>query len=556
MKRFIRANARPLFYATWFVLGLLQALFTELQDDEAYYWVYAHYLDWGYFDHPPMIALLIKWGGYIFGGELGVRFFPLLLNTLTLYITEKLVSPKNVWLFYAVVLSAAVLQLIGYWAVPDIPLLFFTALFFWCYKRWIQNFSLTNTLLFAVACALLMYTKYHGALIIIFTILSNYKLLARWQLWAAGLLALLLFTPHLYWQYGHNWISFRYHLFESNVNPYKFSYTTEYLSGQLLIAGPLAGIIFWAAAFTYKSKDLFERALKFTAIGFFVFFFLSSFKGRVEANWTAPAIIPLLVLTYYFVEQKAGWRKWLYRLLPPALVLIFIFRVLMVVDIVPATPVVKMFHAWKGWPAQLKEKIGDTPIVFSNSYQRTSKAWFYTGNMAYSQNSYRERRSNYNYWPVEDSLLGKPVYFMDIYDVGQRFPDSIQGRLWPIGYRYDSTFHSFAKVVLVPQQNDYTASKGRPLQMIFTVQMPAHYKTYLQQNSAVDMPVKLGVFQGRDWVKDIELPITVQSLTSTGQVQIPLLLDVPEGNYFLRVAIGSSTGIFTHNSDKINVTVQ
>lgn len=228
----------------------------------------------------------------------------------------------------------------------------------------------------------------------------------------------------------------------------------------------------------------------------------------------------------------------------------------MIVDVVPATPVVKMFHAYKGWPAQLKGAVGENGIVFSNSYQRASKAWFYTGNIAYSQSSYRERRSNYNYWPVEDSLLGKGVYFMDIYDVQQRFPDSIQARLWPIGYRYDSAFHSFAKVMLQPQQNVYTVNKGQTFQILFSVQMPAHYKTYLQQNSTVDMPVKIGVFQGRDWVKDIELPITLQNLTRTNQVQIPLTLDVPEGDYFLRVAIGSSTEIFTHNSYKINVTVQ
>jgi hypothetical protein len=555
MKHFIRSNARPLFYATWAILGLLQATFTELQDDEAYYWVFSHYLDWGYFDHPPMTAVLIKWGTGLFGGQLGVRFFMLLVNTLTIYITEKLVAPKNVVLFYAVVLSAGVLQLIGYWAVPDIPLLFFTALFFWCYKRWIKDFSLANTALFAVACALLMYTKYHGALIIIFTILSNWKLLLRWQLWAAGIFAFILFAPHLWWQYEHNWMSFRYHLFESNVNPYKFSYTTEYLSGQLLIAGPLAGIIFWAAAFKYKAQNAFEKALKFTAIGFLVFFFLSSFKGRVEANWTAPAVIPLLVLTYYFVVQKGGWRKWLLRLLPPTLILVFIFKLLMIFDVLPVKTVVKMFHAWKGWPTEMKTAIQNTPIVFSNSYQRASKAWFYTGNMAYSQNSFKERRSNYNFWPVEDSLLGKGVYFMDIYDL-HRFPDSIQARQWTIGYRYDSAFHSFAKIVLQPQQSGYTVKEGETFQILFNVVVPPHYKTYLQQHPEVDMPVKIGVFQKRDWVKDMELPLALQSLIQSPTMQVPLTLGLPKGDYFLRVAIGSSTGIFTHNSDKINVSVK
>lgn len=35
-----------------FVINCLQAAFTELSDDEAYYWMYAQHLDVGYFDHP------------------------------------------------------------------------------------------------------------------------------------------------------------------------------------------------------------------------------------------------------------------------------------------------------------------------------------------------------------------------------------------------------------------------------------------------------------------------------------------------------------------------
>ncbi len=48
------------------VISLFQAGFTELMDDEAYYWVYSRHLDWGYFDHPPMVALLIKMGYGLF----------------------------------------------------------------------------------------------------------------------------------------------------------------------------------------------------------------------------------------------------------------------------------------------------------------------------------------------------------------------------------------------------------------------------------------------------------------------------------------------------------
>ena len=42
------------------LVNLLQAYFTEITLDEAYYYQYARDLDWGYYDHPPMVALVIK----------------------------------------------------------------------------------------------------------------------------------------------------------------------------------------------------------------------------------------------------------------------------------------------------------------------------------------------------------------------------------------------------------------------------------------------------------------------------------------------------------------
>ena len=108
-------NLRLFFYSGWFLLAILQAYFTQIQDDESYYWVYSKYLDWGYFDHPPMIAMLVKMGTVIFPKELGIRLLPAILSTLTIFITEQLLRNKNLRLFYAICLSVAVLQLSGFW---------------------------------------------------------------------------------------------------------------------------------------------------------------------------------------------------------------------------------------------------------------------------------------------------------------------------------------------------------------------------------------------------------------------------------------------------------
>src|SRR5882757_4597775 len=141
MRSLLQKHHRLAFYSAWIILGLIQSRFTELLDDEAYYWVYSKFPDWGYFDHPPMTAMLIKMGYFIFHNELGVRLFFLLLNILSLLIIEKLLDKERPFLFYGIVLSLAVLQLSGFSAVPDTPLIFFTALFFWCYKRFLWRAS-------------------------------------------------------------------------------------------------------------------------------------------------------------------------------------------------------------------------------------------------------------------------------------------------------------------------------------------------------------------------------------------------------------------------------
>lgn len=58
----------------------------ELNPNEAYYWVYSNFIDWGYFDHPPMVALSIWVGDKFFSNTLGLRLMTILTNTFSIYI--------------------------------------------------------------------------------------------------------------------------------------------------------------------------------------------------------------------------------------------------------------------------------------------------------------------------------------------------------------------------------------------------------------------------------------------------------------------------------------
>lgn len=553
--QFLLKHHRLLFYGCWLFLGLIQSGLTELQDDEAYYWVYGQYLDWGYFDHPPMIGLLTKLGYAIFPNELGVRLFPLLLNVLSLMIIELLLEKKNPLSFYVIALSIAVLQITGFAAVPDTPLIFFTALFFYCYKKFNITGSWLHTLLLGISIALLCYSKYHAVLIVLFTLLSQVRLLGKIKAWAAVLIAVLLFVPHLWWQYQHDWVSFRYHLFESNVNAYKPSFTFDYLLGQLLLPGPIAGFILLPAAFLHKPFTKTERALRFTMIGVYAFFLLSSFRGKVEANWTSPAIVPLMVLSHQYLYAKLKWRKLLFKLLPITLLLVVFARVVMIENIVPVLEIERRYHAWKEWPQQLRDKTKGLPIVFSNSYQRASKYWFYSGQPTYSLNHYHERKNNYNFWPLEDSLLGKAVYFFDIYGLN-RFEDSLQTPSIEIGWKYLGEYASFARITTDVTPRKLTIRPGEPVVLHATFKIPDHYKNFIRSHPSNLDTIRIGVFNSNAWVKDLYPAVTLQQLLSQPAIDFSIDPGLPPGKYKLRIALSRSDLNPTHNSDKIELVIK
>ena len=555
MVTFASRYHRLAFYGLWILLGLMQAALTELQDDEAYYWVYSKFLDWGYFDHPPLTGLLVKMGYSIFPNELGVRLFPLLLNVLSLFLIERLTSRQNPLLFYAIALSIAVLQISGFVAVPDIPLIFFTALFFWLYKKFVEDSSIINSILLGVSIALLFYSKYHAVLIVMFTVLANLRLLTRPHIYVAGIVSLILFAPHLWWQYEHDWVSFRYHLFESNVNKYKFSFTTDYIIGQLLLPGPIAGFILLPAAFLYRPTNDVERALKFNMIGIYAFFLLSSFRGRVEANWTSPVLVSLMVLSHQFLNERVGWRRWLIKLLPVTLVLVLFARIVMAVDVLPVKEIKTRYHAWNHWPEEMKRRTGGLPIVFSNSYQRASKYWFYSGQTTYSQNWYKERKNNYNFWPIEDSMLGKPNYFLDKYDLF-RFPDSLQTPIGWVGYRYDSSLASFARIQVDVWQKEITCRQDDSVAVRCHFIIPGHYAEFIRNNQSLNDVIQVGVFTKYGWVKDLPTGLRLKELVENPSAAVIINPGLPAGEYFMRFTISEGETNATHNSDKIALKVE
>jgi hypothetical protein len=112
------------------------------------------------------------------------------------------------------------------------------------------------------------------------------------------LVAFILFSPHIYWQYEHDWPTIRYHLSERVASNYRISKTTNYLLGQLLVWGPLTTIPVFYRLLKMGRQDLYMRAHQFNFWGVLAFFLLSSFNSSIEPHWTLVAGVSFIVLLH------------------------------------------------------------------------------------------------------------------------------------------------------------------------------------------------------------------------------------------------------------------
>ena len=408
----------------WFVINLLQGIFTEIQEDEAYYALYGEHLAWGYFDHPPMVGLMTFLSSILFSGTLGVRFFTIIASCLSLFVMWEMAdqirndSKRSPILFFVVAFSIVMFNIYGFVTTPDASLILFSALFLLVYQRYLEQKTWPKALLMGLFMALMVYSKYHAFLLLGLIVLSNLKLLKDGKFYVACLVALALLVPHIVWQVDADFPSFRYHLSGRN-EPFRWSYFLEYLPNQLLIFNPLTlGAVVYVlikyrdrvrippAPLTRGTAGVFERGLKFILVGFFVFFWMMAFRGHVEPHWTIVCVIPMVVLLYRKALIDEKLRKYIKFFILPSLLLVLAFRILLL------TPLADRYgyHGKEKYYKAVEQVAGDCPVVFRGSFQQPALYHYFTGKESSTLKSYYDRKTQYDLWQFDKPWIGQEVF--------------------------------------------------------------------------------------------------------------------------------------------------
>ncbi len=398
-----------LWLGVWWCANLIEAGCTELANDEAYYHMFAQRLAWGYFDHPPVTALLVWLGERLFGGELGVRFFFTVLQPLYLWALWRFVRPadavrRDATLFVMLSASTLLLQLYGFIAVPDGPLLASSAVFLWTFRNFSEGRRLA-WLWMGAAIALMAYSKYHGALVLLFALAANPRLFARPALYASGAVAAVLLVPHLVWQYHHDWASFIYHLSARN-SVFRPGYVVEFLANMLVVFNPFLVPIYVQAWRKTRPQSAVGRALKLLPAAFIGFFLLSSLRGYVQPQWVIVSVFGLIYVAFAYVRRHPRTRRYAMAAGGATLLLVAAVRVEMIFN--PLGLHFEVFDNSESYGAIAAEAQG-RPVVFRHGYAVAAKYAFYTGGEAYCQPNIRYRTHQWQFRDDDSRFAGREV---------------------------------------------------------------------------------------------------------------------------------------------------
>lgn len=531
----------------------------ELADDEAYYWVCGQYLDWGSLHTPPLIPFFSKLGYGILKNEFGVRFFYFIAHLLTLVMLERITKPKDETLFVVILSSFVIMHIAGFWAVPDIPFLLFTVVLIYAFERYAVKNNFLNGLLLSASLALIVYSKYHGVLVIGSLLAANYRLFKRPSFYLIGLGAILFLLPHLIWLWHHDFVTFTFHLNQRDRKGYHWYYPLLYLLNVVLITGPIIGLLLLPKSLELKPRTAIQKNAKFILIGVLVFFLLLSFRNRIEANWMVVLIIPLIILGYKSAEENLRLKKWIYYSFPISILLALGARLFLTFDILPRDNAqftkLTEFHANKTRVKIIEDRAGGLPIIFQSNHQLPSKYLFYSkAKKAGNRKPYVALSSQYELLHLEKKYHGKKILL-----VNEAWTENYDFKLTDKGFLYFKEIDTFCSYSHVEIKNIRSSTKqfkagtvhdfGFELANFNNIDLacPAAAHTYLCYYFA----------QGNDYPVREVTKVSILDLKKTnGKVLLPIKLPKNKGNYKLIISFWSQDFIPTEHHKRLPIIVR
>ncbi|RYE27170.1 MAG: hypothetical protein EOP42_19615, partial [Sphingobacteriaceae bacterium] len=457
----------------------------------------------------------------------------------------------------------SIFHIFGFTTTPDAPLFFFGTLFYFFYQQYLEKDKPGIAILLSLSLVGALYSKYHAVLLVVFTLIANPKLLSRKSFWLIAASTLILFLPHIFWQINHDFPSLKYHLKEREADHYQFQFTYLFLIGQLFMAGPLVGWFWFYRIVKFRPTDVFTRTLVFNFVGTIIFFLANTLKVAVQPHWTLIGFLPMVMLVLIALQPQHK-PKWLQPILFLNLFLLLLMRfgLMLKNPVSMKIGVLKSYFGNPEWTNSIRQKARNAYVIFPDQFQNPSWYSYYTNSQkgfAYDSRFYR--RTQFDIWPIEDSLQQKRIYYVTDAPLNEISADKLNTAKGIFYGHWIDQFRSYQKmqVEVDSAQIQISAGKTIPLQLKIKNE---YAKPVNFSNAGQHFPVVLRayVMQGDSMISNqMAEPDFNQLQFKPGEIKsYPFNLKTPlkKGNYNLLFSIKSPPFAGPRSSPVINLTIQ
>ncbi len=344
---------------------IIIAVTLNLGNDEVYYVTYAQHLQWNYFDHPPMVALLIRLTTFnlYFNSEFFIRLGPIILaalNTALIFNCAKKIKDEQAGFIAALLFTASPYCSIiaGTFILPDAPQLFF----------WISSvFLLINILLkrqsckkiniqllwFGLIVGLCIMSKIHGIFIwigfCVYILFNKRYLLKNIYLYTAAIITAIIIAPILIWNIDNNFITYTFHSDRVIVKDglHIDSFLQEFLGG-IFYNNPFNYFLIAIALFSLFTNKYFistsiKKLLLLLSLPLIIILLTLSLFRDTLPHWSGPAYIPLIIIAGCFISYKlntnltSGIKLQKIAFLSASFLLVITIAGIMLINLMPGT---------------------------------------------------------------------------------------------------------------------------------------------------------------------------------------------------------------------------
>ena len=208
-------------------LRIVLASSLELANTEVYYWVLSQHLQWNYFDHPPIVAGLIRLTtvNHLLHGEVFVRLGAIISSAICTWLFFKIgtrINNQQTGWYAALLYTASIYGSIetGTFIEPDGP-----QMVFWltCILLLIKIFhTISNDrkyfflwCLFGVVSGLCIMSKVHGIFlwigVVFYALLFNRGWLKHPAIYISGIITLIIISPIFIWNFQNDFATYKFH---------------------------------------------------------------------------------------------------------------------------------------------------------------------------------------------------------------------------------------------------------------------------------------------------------------------------------------------------------